>query len=90
MAAIDNRHTLRWYEWNLPVFCKQASLHLAAIGTFTHSHTMTSFDAPWKQAFENIVGKGENAGNQYFLLFPLCFLLYQRQKFHFCYLTCRL
>ena len=24
--------------------------------------------------FENIVGKGENAGNQHFLLFPQCFL----------------
>ena len=23
-----------------------------------------------KEAFENIVGKGENAGNQHFLLFP--------------------
>ena len=23
---------------------------------------------------ENIVGKGENAGNQHFLLFPQCFL----------------
>ena len=22
-----------WYEWDLHVFCKQASLHLAAIGT---------------------------------------------------------
>ena len=27
-----------------------------------------------KRAFENIVGKGENAGNQHFLLFPHCFL----------------
>ena len=27
---------------------------------------------------ENIVGKGENAGNQHFLLFPQCF-----QKFSF-------
>ena len=28
---------------------------------------------------KNIVGKGENAGNQHFLLFPLCFpiLLFQ-------------
>ena len=26
-----------------------------------------------KQAFENIVGKGENAGNQHFLLFPTKF-----------------
>ena len=25
------------------------------------------------RAFENIVGKGENAGNQHFLLFPQCF-----------------
>ena len=25
-------------------------------------------------AFENIMGKGENAGKQHFLLFPLCFL----------------
>ena len=24
------------------------------------------------QSFENIVGKGENAGNQHFLLFPQC------------------
>ena len=29
-------------------------------------------------AFENIVGKGENARNEPFLLFPQCFLLYQK------------
>ena len=28
-----------------------------------------------KKAFENIVGKEENAGNQHSLLFPQCFLL---------------
>ena len=28
------------------------------------------------KAFVNIVGKGENAGNQHFLLFPQCFLLF--------------
>ena len=33
-----------------------------------------------KEAFENIVGKGENAGNQHFLLFPNCLLPYQRQS----------
>ena len=27
-----------------------------------------------KKPFENIVGRGENAGNQHFLLFPQCFL----------------
>ena len=30
----------------------------------------------WKEGFENIVGKGENAGDQHFLLFPQCFLPY--------------
>ena len=28
---------------------------------------------------ENIVGNGENAGNQHFLLFPQYFQMYQRQ-----------
>ena len=32
-----------------------------------------------KKAFENIVEKGENAGNQHFLLFPQCFLLFPTQ-----------
>ena len=29
-----------------------------------------------QRPFENIVGKGENAGNQHFLLFPQCFLTF--------------
>ena len=32
-----------------------------------------------KDAFENILGKGENAGNQHFLLFPKCFLTITKQ-----------
>ena len=32
-----------------------------------------------KKAFENIVGKGENAGNQHFPLFQECFLPVPRQ-----------
>ena len=32
-----------------------------------------------KKAFENIVGKGENADNQHFLLFPQCFLYLPKQ-----------
>ena len=32
---------------------------------------------------ENTVGKGENAGYQYFLLFPQFFQPYQRQKSSF-------
>ena len=33
----------------------------------------TKFDAFGEKPFENMVGKGENAGNQHFLLFPQCF-----------------
>ena len=33
-----------------------------------------------EKAFENIVEKGENAGNQHFLLFPQCFLPHHREK----------
>ena len=29
----NNRHILRWYEWDLLVFCKQTTLQLAAFGT---------------------------------------------------------
>ena len=37
-------------------------------------HTIPTFNDREKEAFENIVGKGENAGNQHFLLLPQCFL----------------
>ena len=40
----------------------------------THSHTVTSFDAPGKQAFLKTLGKGEIAHNEQFLLFPQRFL----------------
>ena len=32
-----------------------------------------------QKPFENIVGKGENAGNQHFLLFPQSFLPFPKQ-----------
>ena len=34
---------------------------------------------PWRMPFKSMVGKGENAGDQHFLLFPKCFLLFDRQ-----------
>ena len=39
---------------------------------------------------EDILRKGENTGYQHFLLFPQCFLLYQRQKYNFGCLICHL
>ena len=46
----------------------------------TQSRLLTTLK---KRAFEKYVGKGENAGNQHFLLFPHCFLLYHREKSSF-------
>ena len=40
---------------------------------------MITFDALEEKAFENIVGKEENAGYQHFLLFPQCLISYERQ-----------
>ena len=38
-----------------------------------------------KETFENNAGKGENAGNQHFLLFPQCFLRFPNRFFNFLY-----
>ena len=40
---------------------------------------MLTFNALEKKHFEITVGKGENTGNQYFLLFPKCLLPHQRK-----------
>ena len=42
------------------------------IRALTVYHTIPTFNDPKVEPFENIVGKGENAGNQHFLLFPQC------------------
>ena len=44
-------------------------------------HTIPTFDDP--DFFKNIVRKEDNAGNQYFLLFPQCFLPYQKEESSF-------
>ena len=45
-------------------------------------------NGPRKRPFENIVGKGENTGNQHFLLFPQCFLPYRPKNNHVIWATC--
>ena len=46
-------------------------------------YTIPTFNDLEKKPFENIVGKGEFAGNQHFLLFRIWFLPYHRQKSSF-------
>ena len=54
----------------------------------TQSRLLTTLG---RKAFENNVGKGENAGNQHFLLFPQCFLPFQTKTAIFgLHLFCRL
>ena len=43
--------------------------------TLYQSHALMTLT---NRPYENIVGTGENAGNQHFLLFPQCFLTFQR------------
>ena len=60
-----------------PEFVVWCRVYLCVLNSVPHNTDLTT---PRKKTFENIVGKEENAGNQHFLLFPQCFLTYQRQK----------
>ena len=42
-------------------------------------HTIPTLTTLTNRPYENIMGKGENAGNQHFLLFPLHFLPFPKQ-----------
>ena len=63
------------------------AIFIRVITSLTQSRLLITLK---KKALENTVGKGENAGNQYFLLFPQSFLLYQREilSFHQCFICC--
>ena len=54
-------------------FNSNQSKILSSGNGLTFYYTMTTFDAHEEKAFENIIGKGENAGKQQFLLFPIMF-----------------
>ena len=65
----------------LKLFCKRLETLLekekTLVNSFPHnSRLLTSLE---KKAFEKIVGKGENAGNQHFLLFPQFFTPIQKR-----------
>ena len=52
----------------------QVSIHVSIFNSVSHN---LEFD---RDGLENIVGKGENAGNQHFRLFSQSFLYSQRLK----------
>ena len=57
----------------------QFLLQTALSKLLTHSQTVPTLYDPVKEAFRKMVRKGENAGNQHFLLFPQCFLPFTKQ-----------
>ena len=69
--------TRRLMKQNSGDVCQSSSSYM--YGLFILHHTIATFNKFEKELklFENIVGKGENAGNQHFLFFPQCFLPYQ-------------
>ena len=79
--------TILYTPGNKCQFCSIKPI-LLPLNTLPHNPDLPALK---KNDFENIVGKGENAGHQHFLLFPQCFLPYQRQKLSFQqHLFCRL
>ena len=63
---------------NVNKFTKNAAGKEVITKYLTLYHTILTF-SKLRKAFENVVGKRENASNQHFLLDPQCFLNYQGQ-----------
>ena len=79
---LSSANSLDLVKANILSFCKELTLCL----------TITTFNKPHKkEPFEDFVEKGENAGNQHFLLFPQCFLPFPNQiSIFLSHLLCRL
>ena len=59
------------------LYCRQMKMGLVLerVSSLPHNHDLTRY----MRTFENILGKGDNTGNQHFFLFPQCFLPYQTE-----------
>ena len=77
-----------WRCPRLPSFTtnRPGSIHESYISVngLINPLAIPGFYDPEKEAFENIVGKGENAGNQHFLLFTQCFQFFSYVYFVVC------
>ena len=69
-----NQHFFLFPQCFLPI-CNTKKKYLVKPFTTLSRLSMTLKE----EAFENIFGKGENVGNQHFLLFPKCFVPFQKQ-----------
>ena len=55
------------------VYSKVLMTFISNLRALTFYRTILTFNEPGNEAFENIVGKGGNAGNQLFFPFPTMF-----------------
>ena len=72
-------------SWN----CGKELSHYKTMPTLTLPKQSVVFTELQKKAFENIVGEGENVGNQHFSLFPPCFLPIKNRMNEWRYKACR-
>ena len=80
VPRLDCINKFRAILWTFFLFTPMENI-LSAIGktSLTLYHTIKIFDDPEKEVFWNIVGKGENACNHHYLLFPQYFLPFLNQ-----------
>ena len=64
--------------FKIPHYQSDQKLGLCGIGLSLYD-TIPTFNDPGKNAFQIILGRGENAGNQHFPLFPQRFLPFPKQ-----------
>ena len=79
-ARINIKQLRKWSSsrHKLKREAKKESVHLLLYSVYPFTVQSRGLTMIRSKPFENIVGKGENAGNQHFLLFPQCFLSYER------------
>ena len=86
--TVEIRRTVANVRERFPLLNAGQGLFGNGLKLTTQSRLLTTLR---RKPFENIVGKGENAGNLHFLLFPHCFLPFLCQCSIFeSYLFCRL
>ena len=80
--GVDKDQTACFFQSGLdPQYLLKTPLGSERLNSWLHN---PDFWWPWiKKPFENIVGKGENAGNQHFLLFPAMFSIHPKKTFFF-------
>ena len=74
LTPLKHKNKQNWTEGEKEIKCCGKDYQLCKLGIELFTTDFQLLTTLKKKSFENIVGKGENAGNQHFLPFPQCFL----------------